>query len=491
MKQWVRKCSTSHERCKIPHQQSGAPSRLIFIGDKIPRLHLSKNLAECPTYATLSHCWGKAIFATLTKGNLEAFQKRIPPEALSKTFQDAIFITQELNIEYIWIDSLCIVQDDLEDWRVESASMASVYGGSIMNIAASGAIDGTRGCFFDRDTSWRCQVEAGTKEKLLYDCTPYHLIEKSLAEMPLQRRAWTLQERLLPTRTVHFTATQLFWECNEIVACEAFPGIFPSVLREIDETYLWKRPFTRGLWEWAVRHYSKCGLTKSSDKLVAISGLARVIQLQTNDEYVAGLWRKNVESQLCWYASPEDGNGSTPYWAPTWSWASIDTFSVNFSWMSRAFSRGDSLYIKVLEVSTTPVGHDPLGQISNANLCLSCDLLSHGTCERRAKEYVLVIGKQELKGWVEFDSFPEPQGPMHLMPVKSCGNGNWIVGLILRPTNEAQGEYSRIGMFELPDRRSNWTMYRESGLRYEEAAGDPACQAKDVEYAEIREDEDG
>lgn len=108
----------------------------------------------------MSHCWGGVAFNSLTKANFSSFREIIPVSTLSKTFQNAIYIARYIGIEYIWIDSLCIIQDDLEDWRRESSLMATVYGGSHINLAASGASNGNVGCFFKRQASWRCQVEA-------------------------------------------------------------------------------------------------------------------------------------------------------------------------------------------------------------------------------------------------------------------------------------------------------------------------------------------
>jgi hypothetical protein len=92
------------------------------------------------------------------RNNPEKFRVRIPLEGLTETFKDAIHTNRFLGLQYLWIDSLCILQDDPDDWMRESPSMSSVYGGATINIATSGAVDGSLGCFFDRHTSWRCQI---------------------------------------------------------------------------------------------------------------------------------------------------------------------------------------------------------------------------------------------------------------------------------------------------------------------------------------------
>jgi hypothetical protein len=196
LKQWLNLCSEKHKLC-FSHS-TRLPTRLLYIGEDRVRLCLGRYLVDTPKYATLSHCWGESKFRTLDMASLREFQEAIPQEALSKTFCDAIFIARGLGIFYLWIDSLCIIQDDPEDWRTESAPMSSVYGGSTLNIAASAARDGRVGCFFDRERSRACKVEAKTgstgilsrpwSTSVRYDCIPYHYYNKSLAHLPLLRR---------------------------------------------------------------------------------------------------------------------------------------------------------------------------------------------------------------------------------------------------------------------------------------------------------------
>lgn len=137
-KSWLATCAASHASCAIPIPKQ-PPSRLLpIVGSTIHICHTNE-LDVFPQYATLSHCWGRHAFLTLNKNNLEDFRKAIPLEALSITFKDVIFIAKYLDIKYIWIDSLCIVQDDDQDWPTESALMSDVYGCSYIYIAASGA----------------------------------------------------------------------------------------------------------------------------------------------------------------------------------------------------------------------------------------------------------------------------------------------------------------------------------------------------------------
>jgi len=258
---------------------------------------------------------------TLGENNIGSFLHRIPRNALPKTFRDFIKINRFLGIQYIWIDSLCIVQDDEEDWKAESARMTNVYGEAVLNVAAVGAADGSVGCFFERSKTWRCQAKISTeRQQKMLEFFPFHF-QKLLTETPLASRGWALQDRILPRRTVFFGQTQVFWECNELQACEIFPNRYPP---EIRPEKLW--PITTKGWKNIVASYSRCSITFSRDKLVALPGLARLMQQESGIEYVAGLWRKNLESQLRWQRTHSPGTIERPavYRAPSWSWASID-----------------------------------------------------------------------------------------------------------------------------------------------------------------------
>jgi hypothetical protein len=296
---WLKECCEKHFQCKSSSDKR-IPTRLVSTEKNRVRL-VEGDFRECLEYATLSHCWGKTKFLTLEKSNLEVLKNGIPLEALSQTFKDAIEIARELGFAYIWIDSLCIVQDDPEDWERESALMSDVYGVSGLNIAASGAVDGRSGCFFKLPQNRICQVQVKQGNQFWsYNCVTSRIYSDCLSEMPLMKRGWALQERLLPPRSLQFTSTEVFWECHEKVACETFPEQFPNYLTYCGQ-FFEKKPISRSMWHWIVERYSECQLTYTKDKLVAISGLAQIIQKQTRDQYVAGMWRKDLELELCWF----------------------------------------------------------------------------------------------------------------------------------------------------------------------------------------------
>ena len=85
-------------------------------------------------YATLSHCWEDSQPIRTTRSNLTRRQGRLEWGQLPLAFQEAIDIVRKLGIKYLWIDSLCIVQDDPEEWAIESARMANIFEKSVVTI---------------------------------------------------------------------------------------------------------------------------------------------------------------------------------------------------------------------------------------------------------------------------------------------------------------------------------------------------------------------
>lgn len=250
-------------------------------------------------YATLSHCWGKLDFLKLTTENLDSFKTSIPYNFLTKTFQDAINVCRELGLQYLWIDSLCIIQNSPQDWKIEAGRMASVYGGSHVNIAAAHAEDGSEGLFIkDANTVDAAYIPSSSPNLPAYTVTDSRYYLNGISSTHLSSRAWAFQERILSSRVLHFGSGDLFWECRTKNASEYFPnGLFPYD----------KRPSSRrpkpslDNWPQIIELYSKCKMTYYSDKLVALAGVACISQRDIGDEYVAGLWRTRMEELLLWH----------------------------------------------------------------------------------------------------------------------------------------------------------------------------------------------
>ena len=126
---WLDQCSQSHEICNL-NENMPLPSRILDLkgpeGSPI-KLHITK--CESAKYACLSHCWGNSKSLVLTCDNLNELTQRILTNDLPKTYMDAIDFCRGLGIRYLWIDALCIIQTDQEDWSSEAGRMSTYYGG--------------------------------------------------------------------------------------------------------------------------------------------------------------------------------------------------------------------------------------------------------------------------------------------------------------------------------------------------------------------------
>lgn len=320
------------------------PTRLLEI-DKPElnqvRLTEGRLLEVGSQYVTLSHCWGQSQVSKLTQQTKQRIEDGVPISELGKTFRDAIQVAREIGVPYIWIDSLCIIQDQLEDWLYEAPRMTDIYSGSLLNIAATSGPDSESGLIPRRDlppvTPFLFPLDENDPASEQYTLYDHKFTVNSFVNMPLITRAWVVQELLLAPRVLHFCGTQMFWECAELSACETYPNGFPPGLdaHGIRQHTLWNifhpggssRSKFRLLnkWKEIVDVYSRCSLTYQSDRLVAISGIAKLFQRSLKADYYAGLWSDGLEYQLLWTGRTlERRYPPTSYIAPTWSWASMD-----------------------------------------------------------------------------------------------------------------------------------------------------------------------
>lgn len=151
-RKWLSTCRNEHELCSVKRGLE-LPTRLAKVertGQTLfAQLCESQSLASDTEYVTLSHCWGKSPFLTLMKENFHQMKVSIPIALIPQVFQDAILVAIELGFQYIWIDSLCIIQnsDGGVDWLQESPTMDRIYSGSVCNLSATGFYDGRKGLF--------------------------------------------------------------------------------------------------------------------------------------------------------------------------------------------------------------------------------------------------------------------------------------------------------------------------------------------------------
>lgn len=191
-RKWLKTCLDTHEACgtRSAGASSFLPTRLVKVvgdGDSVQSISLSvrEEISPGTRYLTLSHCWGGADIVKLTEASLEEFKTDIPLSRLPTNFLDAVRTTTILGYEYIWIDSLCIVQDSVEDWKREAATMGSVYLYSACTIAALSSRDSHGGCFMSRSAQ---------------SFIPCQLIPKSDARPGVYAENWQRQLEPLHTR---------------------------------------------------------------------------------------------------------------------------------------------------------------------------------------------------------------------------------------------------------------------------------------------------
>lgn len=216
-----KRCLEKHKYCS-KRTKSILPRRVIDLSSST-YIRLIEPQGLEAQYATLSHCWGQGQPLQTTKSTHADMLCSIPGDSLPIVFKQAILVARGLGISYIWIDSLCIIQDSREDWELESAKMCDYYSNSYLNISVGSSPSHDVAFLTKRDPSWypnKFTLEDGFNK--IYDI--YAKRVPSLARIddggPLYSRAWAWQEAAMAAQTVHFMAGDLVWQCQE--------GIFPE-----------------------------------------------------------------------------------------------------------------------------------------------------------------------------------------------------------------------------------------------------------------------
>lgn len=236
----------NHEACRRARPALSLPKRVIHVGDErnttvrlveTDSIPMKDDAQDTPRYLALSHCWGQSVHLVTEKATLEDRKSNIAWDSLPPTFRDAVTITRNLGFDYVWIDSLCIIQDDTQDWVNEASKMASIYEGARLVLAASSSVDGNGGCLFGREPYLEVQGKShdgvpytffarkGLKHDVFNSLLDGKRLERGPEELvirpyPLFTRAWCFQERLLATRMLHFTKGEMVFDCLTEINCE-------------------------------------------------------------------------------------------------------------------------------------------------------------------------------------------------------------------------------------------------------------------------------
>jgi hypothetical protein len=230
LKEWLRDCDQCHSDHSFAPKEKALPRRVLDLQslESPDKLRLYESNGEDGKYIALSHCWGQSKDKrplSTTKGNKEAHFTSMNFDDLPKTFRDAVVVTRKLGIRYLWIDSLCIIQDDESDWESESRHMENIFANAYCTIAATSAENSWDGFLSRIWISNAAKIEDKSADP------PVSIYVSEFGEFGgdfgidvirgvLNQRAWVLQERALSPRIIHFTGIQTYWECGSVVRSE-------------------------------------------------------------------------------------------------------------------------------------------------------------------------------------------------------------------------------------------------------------------------------
>lgn len=396
---WLNRCLTTHNRlCPGEAVVSPLPKRVIDVtSSPNGNVRLIEVTDEEGPYITLSHCWGpeerRPLRTTLDPDTLSKHKLGISLDKLPQTFRDAVEFTRKMDVRYLWIDSLCIIQDSAGDWAVESSKMADIYRNALLTLAASAAEDACQGLFSpakDKHTDVALSSLSGlTADANIRIRWP---LEHNSAGHPLMRRGWAFQERILCPRVLHFSHNELIWECMEELSCECErysehnpprgewlrpKSAFPFVTHPAQSPN-----HLMHAWHTAVSDYSAMKLTMQADMLPAISGIAHIIRGADRREYLAGLWKDNLAWDLSWCTSSSKwATRPHPWRAPTFSWASVTYGRVRFP-LTKYINEPHSMqqHFTLLDAACTLDSADDMGRVTDGYLLLSGTLVRMTVC---------------------------------------------------------------------------------------------------------------
>ncbi|KAI1737684.1 heterokaryon incompatibility protein-domain-containing protein [Xylaria scruposa] len=350
LREWLRVCDNDHDCWNGP--DSFLPSRLLDVEGEnagVPslRLHISRQ-GERGRFLALSHCWGaleqrvKDRYCTY-RCNVQSKMKEISWHDLPKTFQDAVTVARGLDIRYLWIDSMCIIQPHpgcsancagLQDWKSEAEKMEAYYSQAYVTIAATSACDSTTGFLHPRPAAEFVRAGTAPGGAPPYICPSIDNFRRDVVDGLLNRRAWVLQERALSHRTIHLTAVQAYWECGQGIRCETLTKLsnprasfwsdpqFPNSILSHTKSNRFR------LFQHLFVTYCNLGITYPTDRSHAVAGfLQRLAEsISSNQHY--GILDRFLHRSLLWKRRSNGAKLTRIDYpqdraVPSWSWMAV------------------------------------------------------------------------------------------------------------------------------------------------------------------------
>lgn len=407
-------CLQNHPLCREESQgldDEEWPRRILAIDPLSSQVKLIEfNVAMAQQYTALSYCWGPVpppIRASLS--TLHKLKRGLSISSLPQTLEDAVLASIKLGSYLIWIDSLCIIQDDSSDWEKESCKMSTVYRHALLTIIASCSSSCNEG-FLDRERDapvllqrlelggqWT-EVRARKVSRVGYH-RPYkydHGGEHRGVE-PVDIRGWTLQEKLLSPRSVTFTSDEVQWECRAVKRCECNQPPSEGAMNHLSLSPIEE-------WFSTLEDYTTRRLTNKTDRLVALSGISKAMSRSLHARYAAGIWVTTESTMLMvkgllWHKVPGITRPSfapEEYLAPSFSWASIMGEVIHHK-MRRLQSH--SYLSRILEVDLILGAPDPFGSVAHGTLGLEGKLVRTKMSWRKIESKLKMPPFIELPIW--------------------------------------------------------------------------------------------
>ncbi|KAI1441044.1 heterokaryon incompatibility protein-domain-containing protein [Annulohypoxylon stygium] len=353
---WMEDCLNTHPNCRT--EQISMPSRILRVDKNKTSgkfdVFIEHTYDKVEPFAALSYCWGGDQDCKTTKSRIESGDLRLSYEKLARSIQDAIKVTAELGLKYLWVDALCIIQDDDNDKIEQIADMPRIYNQACVTIVAAKSDRASSGFLDEVDLTkttrlavklpFRCPDENGTLGSAYIS-----YIEDRLEPEPIISRSWTLQERYLSNRSLEFGRTQMRWICASSARKDGYCDGWKREGSEDDPTHVlyiyrelqqdleemasagssreWIFEWLSSRWEVILHDYTPRKLSVLTDRPLAVSGIAQVFASHMKDGYLAGLWRSTLPSYLSWHVELDEHEllpRPIDYQGPSWSWTGIN-----------------------------------------------------------------------------------------------------------------------------------------------------------------------